>query len=167
MWWNCEEKTAFSSIICDFYVFLDHMFKILLINLFKTFIYSALIAVIIVRVSYFIDEGYVRSGLDTSFEGLPEFVIFNTAAIAVITLPALLLANRKIYAIGILRLVFYYGTDVILLLVSSYFLLPLGTFNYNWILVSGPLLTFLMFHTYFYLRLISNRADTYNSSTAI
>ncbi|MCQ6959422.1 hypothetical protein [Mucilaginibacter aquariorum] len=147
------------------------MLNTLLINLFKTFIYSALIAVIALRMSYFIDEGFVRGGLDTSFEGLPEFVIFNNLIIAIVTVPALLLANRKIYANSFLRFVFYYGTDIMLLLLSSYFLLPRHMGNYlsfsNWILIGGPLLIFLAIHTYFYLRLSNNPTDRNNSSIAI
>jgi hypothetical protein len=164
-------KTPPQGFIYSFSVFLDHMLKTLLKNLFVTFIYSALIAFIALRVSYLIDERFVRNDIDASFEGLPEWVILSNAVISIISLPVLLLTIRKIYNNSTLRLVVYYGPAVILLIWLSNFLLLREASTRSdisvWILICGPMLIFLAIHTYFYLRLINNRIHTHNSSTAI
>jgi hypothetical protein len=165
-------KTPPQGFIYSFSVFLDHMLKTLLKNLFVTFIYSALIAVIALRVSYLIDERFVRNDIDASFEGLPEWVILSNAVISIISLPVLLLTIRKIYNNNILRFVVYYGPSTILLIwLSNFLLLREEATNRHdisvWILICGPMLIFLAIHTYFYLRLINNPTDRNNSSIAI
>jgi hypothetical protein len=144
------------------------MLKILVKNLFKTFIYSTLVAIIILRASYYFDESFVRAGLDTSFKGLPEFLICYNILILVASLPVLLLAIKKIYYRKALRVVIYYGSTTLFFIIICSFLFKEEPPRISAIaLISLPILIFLVIHTYFYLRLVDNRIDTDNSSTAI
>nr|WP_294943309.1 hypothetical protein [uncultured Mucilaginibacter sp.] len=133
------------------------MLKRLFVNLFKTFVFSSLVGVIALRLSYAIDEGFVRQRLDTNFKDLPQFFIIVTATVLLVSLPALLLAISKVYNSYRLRLLCYFGLPFLLFCYLTYLLIRSGSYWVylpGWVVTAGPTAIFLLFHTYFYFRLV-------------
>ena len=142
------------------------MLKRLFINLFVTFVFSSVITVAALRLSFYIDEGFVRARLDTNPRDLPGFVIEANVILFITALPALALANNNIRNNKYLRpLLFYFG-PALLLVYFTY--LPIRFSDVNvWVLFSGPIIIFLAIHAYYYTRLTEKGALSDNHLPAL
>lgn len=128
------------------------MFKHILINLFTTFVFSTLIAIVALRIDFHFTETFVRARLDITPKGLPELLIAINAVVFIASLPAVALASIKIRRRKVLSIFCYYIGPISLLAYLSYLAVVHGDV-YSWILFAGPVVIFLIIHTYFFFKL--------------
>ena len=128
------------------------MWKQILAALFSTFVFSSVIAVGVLRISYAINENFVRAGLDMSFDGsLPSSLILVNVILFVACLPAFLLVIPGIYDNIFTRLSSWFIGPITLLSYVTWFNLTMGDIFF-WIFIGGAIIIYIIVYSIFYVR---------------
>ncbi|PWK77414.1 hypothetical protein LX99_03227 [Mucilaginibacter oryzae] len=123
-------------------------------QLFKTFLFSAIISILVSCAYYAMQNKGLGEDLKSILPSLSESVAFLNIIIFVMSLPTLFLANPAYYNNLSIRLVLYYAGSVVFL-ITTFRLDQLSTQNKALYFITG--VTFIIVHSVFYYLMTRKR----------
>jgi hypothetical protein len=127
--------------------------KALARQLFKTFLFSVIISIVVSAVYYSVHHKGVSQDLDGILPSLAESLAFLNIVIFVMTLPMLFLANPAYYNNISIRLVLYYAGSIVFTITA--FRLQLSPQNKAFYFITA--ISFIVVHSVFYYFMTKKR----------
>jgi hypothetical protein len=131
-------------------IYFCNIMKGLPINLFKTFIFSTVLAIAANSLYY----AYIRRNITTDYQQAVPLItggtFFMTVMLTIMTVPMLFLDNINYWNNVLVRLLLYFSGSVVFII--TIICLPLTTVNKLFDLITGAI--FILVHFFFYAKTV-------------